>query len=58
MPAYACHPSGATSQPHAAYTAFTRGLAGKWAYIARTISNVEDLDLYLYITGQDTFDDK
>ena len=33
----------ATSQPHAAYTAFTHGLAGKWAYIARTIPNVENL---------------
>ena len=33
----------ATSQPHAAYTAFTHGLAGKWAYSARTIPNVEDV---------------
>ena len=33
----------ATSQPHAAYSAFTHGLAGKWAYIARTIPNVENL---------------
>ena len=37
-----CLSSIAVTQPHAAYTAFTHGLAGKWAYLARTIPNVED----------------
>ena len=57
----------ATSQPHAAYRAFTHGLAGKWAYIARTIPNVESLFKPLEdiirkrflpsITGQNAFGD-
>ena len=57
----------ATSQPHAAYTAFTHGLVGKGAYIARTIPNVEDLFKPLEniirkrflpsITGQNAFGD-
>ena len=57
----------ATTQPHAAYTAFTHGLAGKWAYIGRTIPNVEDhfkpLEIAIReqflpsITGQNAFGD-
>ena len=57
----------AISQPHAAYTAFTHGLAGKWAYIARTIPNVKELFKPLEevirkrflpsITGQNAFGD-
>ena len=30
----------AMSQPHAAFSAFTHGLAGKWLYISRTISGI------------------
>lgn len=33
----------AISQPHAAYSAFTHGLASKWLYLARTIPNLEGL---------------
>ena len=33
----------ATSQPHAAYAAFTHGMASKWCYIARTIPNISHL---------------
>ena len=31
----------ATTQPHAAYSAFTHGLISKWTYLARTVPNVE-----------------
>ena len=37
----------ASSQPHAAYSALTHGLIGKWAYISRTVPNVSDLFLPL-----------
>ena len=37
----------ATSQPHAAYAAFTHGLSGRWTYLLRTIPNVQDLFLLL-----------
>ena len=30
----------ATSQPHAAYTAFTHGLMSKWSYFSRTTPNI------------------
>ena len=30
----------ATSQPHAAYAAFTHGLTSKWSYISRTTPNI------------------
>ena len=33
----------ASSQPHAAYSALTHGLIGKWAYISKTVPNVSDL---------------
>lgn len=33
----------ATSQPHAAYAAFTHGLAARWNYVARTIPDIGDL---------------
>ena len=33
----------ATTQPHAAYAAFTHGLASKWSYFLRTIPNIADL---------------
>ena len=33
----------AASQPHAAYAAFTHGLASRWSYIQRTIPDIEDL---------------
>ena len=33
----------ATTQPHAAYAAFTHGLTSKWTYLARTIPDIEDL---------------
>lgn len=35
----------ASSQPHAAYSALTHGLIGKWAYISRTVPNVSDIFL-------------
>ena len=34
----------AQSQPHAAYSAFTKGLASRWVYVSRT---VPDIDTYL-----------
>ncbi len=33
----------ASSQPHAAYAAFTHGLMGKWTYLARTVPGTSDL---------------
>ena len=33
----------ATTQPHAAYAAFTRGLTNKWTYLFRTIPDIQDL---------------
>ena len=33
----------AVSQPHAAYAAFTHGLASRWTYLLRTIPDVQDL---------------
>ena len=33
----------ASSQPHAAYTAFTHGLAASWNYVSRTIPDIGDL---------------
>ena len=33
----------ATSQPHAAYTAFTHGLVNKWTFLSRTIPDAEEL---------------
>ena len=32
----------AVTQPHAAYAAFTHGLASRWTYLSRTIPNIED----------------
>ena len=34
----------AQSQPHAAYSAFTKGLASRWVYVSRTVL---DIDTYL-----------
>ena len=45
----------ATSQPHAAYAAFTHGLSGRWTYLLRTIPNVQDLFLLLENTIQQQF---
>ena len=33
----------ATTQPHAAYAAFTHGLSGRWSYLLRTIPDIQDL---------------
>ena len=33
----------ATSQPHAAYAAFTHGLSSRWSYLLRTIPDIQDL---------------
>ena len=43
----------ATTQPHAAYAAFTRGLDNKWTFLARTIPDTNKLFLPA-LTGQDT----
>ena len=32
-----------TTQPHAAFTAFTHGLTSRWTYLARTTPQIEDL---------------
>ena len=32
----------ATSQPHAAYAAFTHGQINKWTYLSRTIPDIEE----------------
>ena len=53
----------ATTQPHAAYATFTRGLANKWIFLARTIPDTNKLFELLEekirttlpaLTGQDT----
>ena len=33
----------AQSQPHAAYSAFNKGLASRWIYVLRTILGIADL---------------
>ena len=33
----------ALSQPHAAYAAFTHGLAGRWTYLLRTVQDISPL---------------
>ena len=33
----------ASTQPHAAYAAFTHGLSSHWSYISRTIPDIQDL---------------
>ena len=33
----------ASTQPHAAYAAFTHGLSSHWTYISRTIPDIQDL---------------
>ena len=55
----------ATTQPQAAYTAFTHGIKSKWIYLARTTPNIELAPLKEVIrckflpaiTGQSVFDD-
>ena len=57
----------AKTQPHAAYAAFSHGLAAKWNYLSRTVPNSADLFQPLEdiirqrflptITGQNTFSD-
>ena len=57
----------AATQPHAAYAAFTHGLASKWTFLARTILNTEYLFQPLedtvrqrflpVLTGQNSFSD-
>ena len=32
----------ATSQPHATYAAYTRGLTSRWSYLARTTPDISD----------------
>lgn len=32
----------ATTQPHAAFAAYTHGLAGKWSYLTRTVPSISD----------------
>ena len=39
----------ASTQPHAAYAAFTHGLSSHWTYISRTIPNIQDLLRHLEI---------
>ena len=36
-------PTSPSTQPHAAFSAFTWGLSSKWTYISRTILNIEEL---------------
>ena len=38
-----CLTAIARTQPHAAFCAYTHGLAGKWTYLARTVANIIDL---------------
>ena len=45
----------ASSQPHAAYAAFTHGLMGKWTYLARTVPGTSDLFKPLEETIQHRF---
>ena len=57
----------AESQPHAAYAAFTHGLASKWTFLARTIPDISNLFQPLedvirqrflpVLTGQSPFSD-
>ena len=57
----------AESQPHAAYAAFTHGLASKWTFLARTVPDVSNLFQPLedairqhflpVLTGQSPFSD-
>ena len=57
----------AETQPHAAYAAFTHGLAAKWNYLSRTVPGISDLfqplediirqHLLPTLTGQNTFSD-
>ncbi len=57
----------AVTQPHAAYAAFTHGVASKWKYLTRTIPDIEDLFKPLEeairmrflpaLTGQNAFND-
>ena len=58
----------AVTQPHAAYAAFTHGLASRWTYLSRTIPNIEDMMKPLEttirqhflpsLTGQNPFNDQ
>ena len=57
----------AESQPHAAYAAFTHGLASKWTFLARTVPDISNLFQPLedvirqrflpVLTGQSPFSD-
>ena len=57
----------AATQHHAAYTAFTHGLASRWTYLARTIPDIADLlqpledmirqKILLSTRGQNAFSD-
>ena len=38
----------ASSQPHAAYAAYTHGLSNRWSYLVRTIPDIEDLSHISY----------
>ena len=38
-----CLTSIAITQPHTAFSAFTRGLTSRWTYLARTTLNIKDL---------------
>ena len=45
----------ATSQPHAAFAAFTHGLFSRWSYLTRTIPDIQDLLLPLEKEIHQTF---
>ena len=45
----------ATSQPHAAYAAFTHGLSSRWSYLLRTIPDIQDLMIPLENEIHQTF---
>ena len=45
----------ATSQPHAAFAAFTHGLSSRWSYLTRTIPDIQDLLLPLEKEIHQTF---
>ena len=58
----------ARREPHAAYSAFTHGLANRWLYVMRTVPNVSNLlspleeairyKLIPALTGRNAFSDE
>jgi len=45
----------AATEPHAAHTAFTRGLAGKWTFLSRTMGDISELFRPLEIAIRERF---